>query len=53
LVSPANHFTDCPTLIIIIIIIIIIQGWSTRPVVASVIVDSVLFHYREKEKNLI
>jgi hypothetical protein len=38
-VSPAEHSTDCSTLIIIIIIMII-RGWYSRPVVASVIVDS-------------
>jgi hypothetical protein len=42
-VSPAKHSTDCSTLIII-------RGWYKRPVVASVIVDSVPLH-PQKEKG--
>jgi hypothetical protein len=41
-VSLAKHSTYYSTLIIIIIIII--RGWYNRPVVASVIVDSVPLH---------
>jgi hypothetical protein len=48
--SLATHCTDCSTLIIIIIIIII-RGWYNRPVVASVIVDSVPLHSKKKEKK--
>jgi hypothetical protein len=36
-ISPANHSTDCSTLIII-------REWYNRPVLASEIVDSVPLH---------
>jgi hypothetical protein len=43
-VSPVSHSTDCSTLIII-------RGWYSRPVVATVIVDSVPLHTRKKKKG--
>jgi hypothetical protein len=44
-VTPAKNFTDSSTLIIIHIT----RGWYNRPVVASVIVNSVpLYHKRKK-----
>jgi hypothetical protein len=41
LVSPVNHSADCSTLIII-------RGWYNKPVVASIRVDSVPHHPKEK-----
>jgi hypothetical protein len=44
-VSPAKQSADCSTLIII-------QGWSNRPVVASVIVDSAQLRPKNEKKNI-
>jgi hypothetical protein len=47
-VSPAKHPTDCST-----IIIHYHPGWYNRPVVASVIVDSVSLYPKKEKKKLI